>query len=232
MTGWEGRVVRPAAVAQPGAPRMLVVASRPDEIAALVGSAAAVTAQLTPADLLPGRPLAVPDLVLLHSAQPLRDLGALGRLLAHVPCLLIARSAAADTVACLRAGATSVLVEGQFTRWELLDAVHATTHGQSRLSPAAVADVVAHLRRGDSAPPPARPDLSRRDREIMELLVAGESNGQIAVRLALAEKTVRNRVSRIYGKLGARNRAQAVVSWLEGRPSPYAPVSRSGGRSG
>nr|BFE63681.1 hypothetical protein GCM10020063_082070 [Dactylosporangium thailandense] len=50
--------------------------------------------------------------------------------------------------------------------------------------------------------------------DITELLAAGEPDAAIAHRLALAEKTVRNRVSQIYLKLRVSNRTEAIVHWL------------------
>jgi DNA-binding NarL/FixJ family response regulator len=49
----------------------------------------------------------------------------------------------------------------------------------------------------------------------MSLIAAGHSNGEIAARLVLAEKTVKNHVNRIYAKLGAESRAAAIVRWTE-----------------
>jgi DNA-binding NarL/FixJ family response regulator len=58
----------------------------------------------------------------------------------------------------------------------------------------------------------ARPlGLSSREAEIMSLIAAGHSNGEIATRLVLAEKTVKNHVNRIYAKIGAESRATAIV---------------------
>ena len=65
-----------------------------------------------------------------------------------------------------------------------------------------------------TTPRAARPlGLSLREAEIMSLIAAGHSNGQIAARLVLAEKTVKNHVNRIYAKLGAESRAAAIASW-------------------
>jgi DNA-binding CsgD family transcriptional regulator len=62
----------------------------------------------------------------------------------------------------------------------------------------------------------ARPlGLSLREAEIMSLIAEGHSNGEIAARLVLAEKTVKNHVNRIYAKLGAGSRAAAIVRWAE-----------------
>jgi DNA-binding NarL/FixJ family response regulator len=53
--------------------------------------------------------------------------------------------------------------------------------------------------------------LTRREREVLELVACGQDNAGIATQLALSEKTVRNNVSRIFDKLAVRSRAQAVV---------------------
>jgi DNA-binding CsgD family transcriptional regulator len=57
----------------------------------------------------------------------------------------------------------------------------------------------------------AFPDLTPREREILELVARGLDNSQIGARLDLSEKTVRNNVSRIFDKLGVPTRAQAIV---------------------
>jgi len=55
--------------------------------------------------------------------------------------------------------------------------------------------------------------LSSRESQIMTLIAAGYSNGQIAASLVLAEKTIKNHVNRIYAKLGAGSRAAAIAQW-------------------
>lgn len=59
--------------------------------------------------------------------------------------------------------------------------------------------------------PGAFPQLSERELDVLQLLATGADNATIARRLFLAEKTVRNRVSDILGKLGAATRAEAVA---------------------
>lgn len=67
-----------------------------------------------------------------------------------------------------------------------------------------------------SVPRNARPlGLSSREAEIMSLIAEGHSNGEIAARLVLAEKTVKNHVNRIYAKLGADSRAAAILRWTD-----------------
>jgi DNA-binding NarL/FixJ family response regulator len=58
-----------------------------------------------------------------------------------------------------------------------------------------------------------RARLSSREVQIMTLIAAGHSNGQIAERLVLAEKTVKNHVNRIYAKLGVGSRPAAISCW-------------------
>ena len=55
--------------------------------------------------------------------------------------------------------------------------------------------------------------LSAREAEIMSLIAGGHTNGEIATRLFLAEKTVKNHVNRIYAKLGVGSRPAAISQW-------------------
>ena len=68
--------------------------------------------------------------------------------------------------------------------------------------------------RSSQRPAPAAspfPQLSPREHEVLEMIAQGLDNGQIARRLVLSDKTVRNRVSDVLGKLHARNRAEMVA---------------------
>lgn len=62
-----------------------------------------------------------------------------------------------------------------------------------------------------TAPPPAFPALTDREREILGYIAQGLSNSEIAHRLYLSQKTVRNHVSNIFSKLQVADRAQAIV---------------------
>ncbi|WP_279633909.1 helix-turn-helix domain-containing protein [Microbispora triticiradicis] len=62
--------------------------------------------------------------------------------------------------------------------------------------------------------------MSKRESEVMELIATGHSNGEIAQRLFLSEKTVKNHVNRIYAKLGVESRVRAICRWRgEAEPS-------------
>lgn len=92
---------------------------------------------------------------------------------------------------------------------DVLRAIHAAAHGTLVLGKGAAGAVVA------AAATAPRTDalgtLDARELEILELLAQGMSTGQIATRLYLAPKTIRNRVSEIVGKLGTANPDQAIA---------------------
>jgi len=58
--------------------------------------------------------------------------------------------------------------------------------------------------------------LTAREREVLELIAQGLDNAQIAARLELSEKTVRNNITHIFDKIGAENRSQAIVAARDG----------------
>jgi DNA-binding NarL/FixJ family response regulator len=120
----------------------------------------------------------------------------------------------ADVFAALRAGAIGYLLK-DVSGETLFAAVRAAARGESFLPPVIATKVVAELTRlADS--PPARPQplaeqLSERELEIVRLLAHGATNREIATALVLAEGTVKNHITSILGKLGARDRAQAAL---------------------
>ena len=69
------------------------------------------------------------------------------------------------------------------------------------------------LLNGDGAGEPH--GLSAREAEVMSLIADGQTNGEIAARLFLAEKTVKNHVRRIYSKLGVGSRPAAIAYWRQ-----------------
>ena len=65
--------------------------------------------------------------------------------------------------------------------------------------------------------------LSAREAQIMDMIATGQTNGQIAASLVVAEKTIKNHVNRIYGKLGADCRADAIARWTGARAGEAGP---------
>jgi DNA-binding NarL/FixJ family response regulator len=78
--------------------------------------------------------------------------------------------------------------------------------------------LIERLAVGASSPPAspsALPELTQREREVLVEVAKGRSNQEIAAALVIAEQTVKTHVSRVLGKLGLRDRAQAVVAAYE-----------------
>jgi DNA-binding NarL/FixJ family response regulator len=165
-----------------------------------------------------------PHVVLLDVAMPGTDgLSVLPKLVSMARVLMVTDTDARHVVdQALRAGATGYLVYGQFTPVELLDAVAATAAGRARLSPSAVDALVESLRTSQlrrAEPVAGNHGLSQREAEIMEHVVRGRGNAQIASTLFLSEKTIKNHINHINAKLGTRTRAEAIALWL-GLASP------------
>lgn len=110
--------------------------------------------------------------------------------------------------AALRAGARGYLVKGA-DHDEIHRALTAVARGEVLLGQAISTRLSAAL--GDPVAADAFPELSNRERDVLELVAAGLSNQQIATRLFLSPKTVRNNVSVILAKLGAETRAEAIA---------------------
>lgn len=118
----------------------------------------------------------------------------------------------------LRAGALGYLLKDVSIE-DLADAIHKVMGGGVLIEPSVAAKVVAELARLSSAYPQPRstsigglPEpLSPREREILALVAEGLTNREIAGRLFLAEGTVRNYVTAILDKIGARDRTQAAL---------------------
>ncbi|MET9295681.1 response regulator transcription factor [Streptomyces sp. NPDC003077] len=111
----------------------------------------------------------------------------------------------------IMAGAAGYVLK-QIKGSDLISAVRTVAAGRSLLDPGVTARVMARVRGGQvDAGPPELARLSPREREILDLIGEGLTNRQIAERLYLAEKTVKNRISAILSKLGVGRRVQAAV---------------------
>ncbi|MEU0088516.1 response regulator transcription factor [Streptomyces sp. NPDC006274] len=112
----------------------------------------------------------------------------------------------------IMAGASGYVLK-QITGTDLVNAVRTVASGQSMLDPGATARVMARLRGGPVQEEQAQglPGLTEREREILALVGEGLTNREIGKRLYLAEKTVKNNISRLLAKLGVERRVQAAV---------------------
>ena len=126
--------------------------------------------------------------------------------------LVITMSADDDAVvAAMRSGARGYFVKGG-GRDDLLHAVRTVASGGAVFGPG-VAERLGAWFSGLSAQPGRElfPQLSEREREVLDLVARGYDNRRIARALFLSDKTVRNHVSSVLGKLGASDRADAVM---------------------
>lgn len=94
---------------------------------------------------------------------------------------------------------------------ELLHAINSVTRGELVVGAGASELVASYLRTGQTTAETSFPGLTPREREVLTLLAANASNDEIARRLALRPKTVRNLVSSVLVKLNARDRADAIL---------------------
>lgn len=116
-----------------------------------------------------------------------------------------------DAVAsCMRVGARGYLLKGASPA-EVERAVRAVANGEVILGPAVAARAVAALTSGRSAVRVPFPELTDREREVLDLVARGHDNLTISRRLVLSPKTVRNVVSNVLTKLAVRDRAAAIV---------------------
>jgi DNA-binding NarL/FixJ family response regulator len=130
----------------------------------------------------------------------------------HVAVLVLTMFDDDDSVfAAMRAGARGYVLKGS-NQGEVVRAVQLVGSGGAMFGPAIAQRVIEYF----SRPRPQGtalvfPELTDREREILDLVAQGQSNPSIALRLGISDKTVRNHVSNIFNKLAVVDRAQAIV---------------------
>ncbi|MCI4042829.1 response regulator transcription factor [Streptomyces sp. TRM75563] len=119
----------------------------------------------------------------------------------------------------IMAGAAGYVLK-QINGSDLVSAVRTVASGRSMLDPSTTARLMRSLRESEADSPPEDERLavlSERERSVLDLIGEGLTNRQIAKRLYLSEKTVKNHISRLLGKLGVERRVQAAVIAAEVR---------------
>ena len=160
-----------------------------------------------------------PDVVLMDLRMPVLDgIAATRRLRVEQPGVRVIALTTFDeddeVFAALRAGAVGYLLK-DVSSARLVEAILAAARDESVLQPSVAAKVVARFAQlpADPAPQP-QPfvvPLSDRELDVIRLLADGRSNREIAATLFLAEGTVKNHVTNVLAKLGARDRTQAAL---------------------
>jgi DNA-binding NarL/FixJ family response regulator len=110
----------------------------------------------------------------------------------------------------LRAGASGFLLKDA-PEDQLVAAIRLAADGGASFSPAITRRLIERFARPALPRPPALDALTPRELEVLRLLARGLSNGEIAAALVVSEHTAKTHVARILGKLGLRDRVQAVV---------------------
>jgi DNA-binding NarL/FixJ family response regulator len=167
-----------------------------------------------------------PDVILMDVRMPgmdgieaTRQLAGPGAAGSHVPRVLILTTFDLDEYVydALCAGASGFLLK-DVTAERLFDAVRVVAAGEALLAPSVTRRLISeftHLRPASQHPPTAMAALTPRETEVLRLIAEGLSNTEIAARLVVSEETVKTHVSRILGKLGLRDRTQAVIAAYE-----------------
>lgn len=157
-----------------------------------------------------------PDVIVMDLHMPKASgtdaIGRITRSSPHIAVLVLTMLDDDDSLfAAMRAGARGYLVKGA-VQDEILGAILAVARGEAVFGPAVASRVLDYFFRE----PPGRtrdlfPELTDRERGVLELIAQGLANAAISARLGLSDKTVRNYVSNIFTKMHVADRARAIV---------------------
>ncbi len=155
-----------------------------------------------------------PDVILMDVTMPELDgVEATRQIKARQPevrIVMLTMHADQDILAeAIRAGANGYLVKDCSTD-EIASAIETVAGGETALSPRLAASMLAEVRRQDGQAEAERV-ITKREEEVLQLIADGCSTPEVAERLYISQKTVKNHLASIYQKLDARDRTQAVL---------------------
>ncbi|MEU4561078.1 response regulator transcription factor [Actinoplanes sp. NPDC023936] len=170
-----------------------------------------------------------PDVVLMDVRMPEMDgIEATRQICSALPSVRVLMLTTFDldeyVYAALRAGASGFLVKDA-TAAELLNGIRLVAAGEALLAPRVTRRLIAAFTGQGGGPPVGLDAITDREREVLELIARGLSNTEIAEHLYLGVGTVKTHIGRLLSKLGARDRAQLVITAYEsGLVSPRGSV--------
>ena len=184
-----------------------LLASLPDT--AVIGEAATGRAAVSLAEKLQ------PDVILMDIQMPDMNGIEATRQIAltspHIGVIVVTMFEDDESVfAAMRAGARGYVLKGA-DQDEMLRAIRAVARGEALFGPGIAARLTSFFKSPMTEPAVAFPELTEREMEVLHLLAQGLNNQQIAQRLVITVKTVRNHVSNIFSKLQVADRVQAVL---------------------
>lgn len=121
----------------------------------------------------------------------------------------------ASVFSAMRAGARGYVLKGAQPD-ELLQTIRAVANGQALFGPAIATRIMRFFNEGNALfktiqPEEAFPELTPRELEVLELIAQGDKNSEIAGKLVISDKTVRNHISNIFSKLQVADRTHAII---------------------